>query len=566
MAKDYDDYGYEKDERKDNSELIRKILIIVMIVIAIILLIFLIKGCSNSSSSSKINPKTTTYDYESNLLNAGRIHFERNVEEAPTSPGECSIVELQTLINENLVDQEKFGSCNVSTTYVRLCKLESGIKHYSPWLTCVDKKSDDEYGYLQEGRTSDVIADKTYVEFKFLGQEAKNGEEVLGEIEELWADEVTYEQYKTIAKTKYYRYRDKLYTWELSKRYYYTRNGEKTSASSVNEFYVTSPSSAYNKSSDKTTEAYKWYRSDATKAYYMRNGSKYPSLTAPEGYPNRDPNGIDVTRYSSRTITGVFRPTKYYVCSTSASSSIWIYQTLPCGQGTNKEYKYQQKTIYSCATEGDLIAANEVPDNSIQCYKYSAWSEATTTPCDVSKPNLCQKATITFYYWYKIVNDIRSYYPSGASNASGEKVYYTEAPIKEAIKDTSTKATAYKWYKEVKTATSNYSALPPSGFAAATKSKNYQWTDWSNWDTKDPKATDGRDRAVEIRNKLKIREIKGVSQAGWQNISDGYLTEEELIKTFQEKGYDVKTLEDITSNGEIKYQVQLFVKNKKESK
>ena len=572
MAKDYDDYGYEKNEQKDNTSLVRRILIVVMILIAIVLLIFLIKGCSSSTSNnnnSKIKPQdntVVTYDYESNLLIAGRKYFERNIDENPMSPGECSVVSLEQLIHDGLIDQEKFANCNVSTTYVKLCILENKTRHYTPWLTCANKMSEDEYNSLEEGRPSDIIADKTYVEFKFLGQKLKNGEEILGDAEEVWADEVKYDQYKTIAKTKYYRYRDKLYTWELTKKFYYTKSGEKTSASQVNEYYVSSPATGYNKSSDKTTEAYKWYKSDATKEYYMKNGAKQVSATAPDGYPNRDPNGIDVTRYRTRTITGVYRPTKYYVCSTSASSQNWIYQINKCGEGTNKEFKYQQKTIYSCAKEGELIAANEVPDSSLSCYNYSDWSSVTSTPCNTSKPNVCQSVTVTFYYWYKIKNDVRSYYPSGYSKAANEKVYYTEAPIKDAIKDTSTKTTAYKWYKEVKTKTSTYTAVAPSGFSTATKSKDYQWTDWSGWSTTDPKAKDSRDRSVEIRNKLKIREIKGTTTAGWNDINDGYVSEEELIRAFQNKGYDVKTLEDIVNNGEIRYQLQLFIKNKKESK
>ena len=43
------------------------------------------------------------------------------------------------------------------------------------------------------------------------------------------------------------------------------------------------------------------------------------------------------------------------------------------------------------------------------------------------------------------------------------------------------------------------------------------------------------------------------------------MTEEDLIKAFKEKGYKVNTLEDITNNGQIKYQLVIFVRNKKES-
>ena len=49
-------------------------------------------------------------------------------------------------------------------------------------------------------------------------------------------------------------------------------------------------------------------------------------------------------------------------------------------------------------------------------------------------------------------------------------------------------------------------------------------------------------------------------------MSDEYLSEEELINTFKTKGYDVKTLDDIYNNGEIRYQLRMFIRNKKESK
>ena len=74
------------------------------------------------------------------------------------------------------------------------------------------------------------------------------------------------------------------------------------------------------------------------------------------------------------------------------------------------------------------------------------------------------------------------------------------------------------------------------------------------------------DRSIETKTKIKLQEIKGKTGDGWTNINDEYLTESQLIQLYQSKGYKVESLEDITNNGEIRYQIKLFVRNKKESK
>ena len=87
----------------------------------------------------------------------------------------------------------------------------------------------------------------------------------------MWKDEIKYTSYKTIATTKYYRYRDKLFIWKISDKTYYTSTGEKKKASDVKEYYTVSPNNKYNLSSDKTTEAYKWFTTTGgTKTYALR--------------------------------------------------------------------------------------------------------------------------------------------------------------------------------------------------------------------------------------------------------------------------------------------------------
>lgn len=570
MAKNYDDYGYEKSYRNNGSSFVRRVLIVIMVLLAIILLFFLIKSCSKKPNNNKKKEEEVAFKYEQVLIDAGKTYFANNVDEAPSAPGECAVVELQTLINNNLISLDKFGNCNVTTTYVRTCVLENGSRQYTPWLACVDRNSDIEYGELVEGNASQIVADETYTEFKFLPQVVKQGGEKLGPVEELWQDEIAYESYKTLSTTKYYRYRDKLFNWNLVKRTYYSRNGDKNKASAVSDYYTTSPASGYNKSSNKTTEAYKWYTTSSEKVYYSKNGAPMYSVTEPEGYPNRDPKGVDVTRYRTRTQTGTFTPTKYYVCAYPNTTNPVKYTPNPCSSPMSK----QIKIVYSCVdgqTATDMVISNVVEGlkesnyKDYKCKKYSEWSSITDKSCSGSS-DVCQKVTLTLYKWYKVVGGAKTYYPSGASSAGGEKVYYTEAPVKGALKDKSTKTTAYKWYKESRSTTTKYTAVPPDGYYSATRSSDFTWTDWTDWSTKNPKISDGRDRTIETKLKIKLQQYQGNETDGWNNLSDNYLTEEEMVALFKLNGYKVETLQDITSNGEIKYLLKLFLRNKKETK
>ena len=97
MANNYNEYGYEDDSYDRRTGLIRKIIIIVLFVIAIILIFWLLKSCSRNKQNDKVKP--VVYDYTSNLLSAGKTYFDRNVEERPKAIGECSVVELNTLIH-----------------------------------------------------------------------------------------------------------------------------------------------------------------------------------------------------------------------------------------------------------------------------------------------------------------------------------------------------------------------------------------------------------------------------------------------------------------------------------
>ena len=209
MSNNYEDYGYEDSYDDDNGSTTRKrVLIIILVVIAILLVIFLLKSCGNKQRPTQ-TPTTTqaVFSYENALLDAGKKYYENNTDELAKSIGDCTTVSLKTLGDRGLVNPDEFVRCNNETTLVRVCMLENNKLHYVPWLVCTDKTSDTEYNEPKEGTINDVVADKSYIEFKYLPMALKKGDQKLGKVEELWQDEIKYKSYKTVSTTKYYRYK-----------------------------------------------------------------------------------------------------------------------------------------------------------------------------------------------------------------------------------------------------------------------------------------------------------------------------------------------------------------------
>jgi hypothetical protein len=584
MANNYDEYEYDdgdyNNKGNDGTNILNKIGILLLIVIAIIIIVVLINGCSkrnnNNNNNGEIDPGPTpevVVDYDSALLQAAKKYFENNRNEYPTSIGDCVQVTLQELITRGYISADALKNCNSIGTYVRVCKLENGTIQYTPWFSCNDKQSETEYGDSIEGSLNSVFADSTYVDFMFLPQVLQNGQEQLGKVEEVWKDDISYVNYKTLATTTYYRYKDQLFKWNVTSKLYYTTYGEKTEAKDVNEYYTSAPSSKYQYSDNKTTEAYKWYTTTSKKEYALAsNGAKAFSTSAIGDY-NLYEGGVSVTYYKYRTVTGQRNPTHYYACATSSTSPYLVFQTTTCPSAHNPEYKVQRFDFYSCAdpnSQSDSIYGNQVKSTD-KCLTYSAWSDpikedpATGRTCPAgSTDQTCVKVTKIFYNWYKLVDGgDRTYYPSGASSASGERVYYTSAPVSNAIKDPATKTTAYKWYAQTSTTTSSYTAVAPGGYIGATKTDDSKWSDWSKWSKSNPKISDGRNRQIESKVKIKLQEIKGSTSTDWKDLAIEYMTKEQMILAFQNKGYKVNTLDDINNNGEIRYQTKMFVRNKK---
>ncbi len=559
MSNNYEEYGYENNRSEKSATFRRRLLIIILIVVAIILFLFLLKGCTKKGNKPD---NKVAVDYESTLLEAGKRYFDLNPNKKPTLEGTCEDIELQALIDRELVKSKDFEKCNVITSYVRVCKLENGKLHYYPWLTCSDKNSESEYKVAQVGTLNNVIADKSVITFRYMPQVLADAKQELGPEEELWKDEITYNSYKTLATTTYYRYKDILYRWNVKDKRYYTSNGEKTNAADVYEYYTSTPNSNYTER-DSGATAYKWYTTSSKKVYAVdKNGTKVYSDTAIEGYPHNE-GGVCI-EYQTRTVTGTSQPKHYYVCAKSKNSLVYKYQLHKCGTSPDADLAYEIDNFWTCGSgsEEDLLNG-KVNSSSTTCKTYSNWQNSEKS-CDTSL-DTCRRINPHCYYtWYKLESDgDRKYYPSGSSSASGENVYYTSAPVSGAVKDESSSATAYKWFNSTSRVT-DYLAVAPSG--DATKTGESRETEWTSYSTNNPQTNDGRDRTIESKVKIKLQEIKGMTDASWKDLATEYLSLDEMIHTCQLNKYDVNTLEDIQNNGELKYKLQMLIRNKKESK
>ena len=383
----------------------------------------------------------------------------------------------------------------------------------------------------------------------------------------MWKDEIKYTSYKTIATTKYYRYRDQLFTWKISDKTYYTSTGEKKNASDVKEYYTLSPNNNYNLSSDKTTEAYKWFTTTGgTKTYALNSkGEKIYSQTKINDYVYAD-GGIKVEYQTRKQTGGGSNPYHFYVCGKYSTSTVKKYQLgVKCGEDPeDPQLAYTFEEFYSCSKgDRDSIESDRVKKGD-KCYTYGEW-KLSMDSCDVSKPT-CRKINPLYYYhWYKLTGGTKSYYPSGSSSASGEKVYYTSAPVDGATKDSSTKATAYKWYKATEKETTEYTAVAPKGYSDAKRTNKSKWGSWTEYSTKNPKVSDGRNRQIETKTKIKLQEIKGTTDSSWEDLSTTYVTEEEMINIYKQNKYNVNSLQDINNNGELKYDIKMIIRNKKEA-
>lgn len=460
---------YENEsEYSDERQMIpwgRMIVIAISLLAIFIVILLLLKSCSGN--------KTT--DLENELLDAGKNYYAEKSSLLPNSIGECRTVILSELLRNNLLNNNDFKVCNGEQTYVKVCKLESGKYQYVPILNCESEVTS--FNTWTDGTENDITKDSSDVRFTFLGEELKG----------------------------------------TTKVYY---PNDKTNPDEVTSYYTTTPSKDYTEKDNKTDEAYKWYTEKTTKSYW--NNGEYSS-TQPSGYTLKG-NSKTVTKTTTtkpasasyRTITEntlyrsqkVAYPFKYecadsnlsrYNSTTNKFENTLISQT-KCENRDSDTYKDTINIYYTCDGTTQVSKGTE-------CSKFTDW---TTTKCETDSTtgiNCETKKGYTYtdkvWQWYKETK-VKSYYPSGSTSASGENTYYVSSPVSGAIKDTTTKTTAYKFYKI---------------------------TDETN-------------------------------NEEWNTVTDGYVSETELIQTFSELGYKVNSLSDIVSNEKIRYQIKLEYRNR----
>ena len=300
--------------------------------------------------------------------------------------------------------------------------------------------------------------------------------------------------------------------YSSKEKQYYPNN--LTDASKVVELYTASPAGEYTYKSEAVKDAAKWYKEVSTTSYWNNGG--YSSV-APAGYPTQGKEGTPITKVSlTAPATASYRTinqTKLYRTRVSLKSEVRYDCQVP-GDPT----KFITNSKIPCAARTDSytglkaryeVCGDQKVENGAGCpaTEWSAWS---TTACTTTDALECESKTGYTYtdrtwQWY-VSGSHRSYYPSGSASATGEKTYYTSVPAAGYVKDTTTVTTAYKFYKLVDS----------------------------------DKGTEGE----------------------WIKLSENYMESEELLTAFKEKGFEVKTLNEIEKNKEIRYSLQLEYANK----
>lgn len=481
------------DVDKERSPWIRTLLILLGVILIIFIVLFLIKACGKGE-------KTNNDSLEKDLLNAGKTYFNSDL--LPEANGECKVVTLEVLLDQKLIeDTTKFENCDKGDTYVKVCKLSSGKYQYTPLLSCTDKRTN--FGDWQDGTEDDLIADKSDVTFTYL------------------AERLIYEDSSTTTTTT------------GTKRNYYPNNA--TSASKVNEYYVSSPASGYTYKDSGTTQASKWYV-EKTIGGTLWNKGAY-SATQPSGYPNKlnaktTTSGILDTKpeeKANRTINElkVYRagehPQPYrYECADDNIAE-HIYSFTMCERRTESTHKKTVAVYYTCLGNGSNAgsSANDVAKytgdgknqtlnqiNAMTC----PWTETSCKGSTFCQEKTAYKYTDTEWQWSTSATTVRSYYPSNSETAAGEKTYYISAPVANAIRDTSTTTSAFKFYKLVNTTTN--------------------------------------------------KEIPGETKETWVKVTEDYVSESDLIKALKDLNFEVSTLKDIENHDELRYSVKLEYRNR----
>ncbi len=368
--------GYDNNDAFEKKLKRRKIIGIVILLLLVVVFIFLfLKACFTDTDFVE------TTNSEKDLLAAGKEYFNANYDKAPTEIGECDIVTLNTLIIDEFIAKKNYVNCGGNDTYVKVCKLESKKMQWTPVLVC-----DEIETYFDEwnrGEEDNLVANKSDVKFKYLGQKIGEGKGTTSETtEEYWEGSIPYSAYEKISSVTYYKYRNKLSIWNLNKRVYYPGGG----------YYVSSPGSGYTKKSN-AKKSYKWYKATtSTSKTWIKQATPTNTYTV-------------------------------YTCKTTNGSTPIIQQSLkPCSEIPN--YSNQTGTYQACesfkkTSQSKCCSIGTLSDDASSCgyYKTTSTTKKTYYPSGSSNASgektyypsapasgyTNKDSATTAYKWYKLV-------------------------------------------------------------------------------------------------------------------------------------------------------------------
>ena len=67
---------------------------------------------------------------------------------------------------------------------------------------------------------------------------------------------------------------------------------------------------------------------------------------------------------------------------------------------------------------------------------------------------------------------------------------------------------------------------------------------------------------------MKIRPVLNVGEDGWLPLGENnkYMTLDEMLALFKNNDYKYESLDDINKDGTVRYQLKMYIRNKKETK
>lgn len=565
--------GFYEENSVDTSGKKKKIIIIVISIIVVLAIVGLIIFLVNRGKDEKIELKE---NFENTLTNALKSYFATNSDYLPKIEGESATITLETLINANLVtDEEMINTCNATDTYGKAYKMQDASIHYSINLSCEEVTT--EYDDYKEGTINDLTSDVSDIKFLFMAQEIDIPETLANQKEEkFWKDEIPYSAgtYTITGEKTYYRERELLYRYYQEIKHYYPN--DTTNENNINSYYVSIPDSKY-KYQGASATVYKWYieshqkyptyESTAQGNYTIKGEAGTPKIwaskTRPESASYRTITSGDIYRSREIIKEQTLVDTKYQ-CTNSTGSNT-MTSDVPCNENSTAISNGLTTTsAYQCYYNDGYKTDFQVSNCAEKLYTYGNWSDYTNVSCNVTsgEPHTCEKTSgyiISDKTWAWYTPSIKTYYPSGSTTTDGENTYYAKSPVANALKEESTKTIGYKWYR-IETKELGYATNPPSSNAIEDTSKT-KWSDFSSYSLIRPEST--ATNYVEERVQVSLKKSNG-EVASWANVTDSYVSLEEMLVALNEKGYQVNTLEDVLNSDKLKYQIKIYYRNPKE--